>query len=46
MWAWVYQRAPNLWALALSHALMTWVLISTLPADALEGLRVGYKYFG
>jgi membrane protease YdiL (CAAX protease family) len=46
MWAWVYQRAPNIWALALSHALMTWVLISTLPAAALAGLRVGYKYFG
>jgi len=46
MWAWVYQRAPNLWALALSHAVMTWVLIATLPADVLAGLRVGYKYFG
>ncbi len=46
MWAFVYQRAPNLWALALSHGLMTWVFISTLPADALAGLRVGYKYFG
>ena len=45
-WAWVYQRAPNLWALALSHACLTWVLISTLPASALGGLRVGYKYFG
>lgn len=46
MWAWVYQRAPNLWALAISHAVMTWVLIVTLPAGALAGLRVGYKYFG
>ena len=46
IWAAVYQRAPNLWALALSHALMTWVLISTLPAAALGGLRVGYKFFG
>ena len=46
MWAWVYQRAPNLWALAVSHAVMTWVLIATLPAGALAGLRVGYKYFG
>jgi uncharacterized protein len=46
MWAWVYQRAPNLWALAISHAVMTWVLIATLPASVLAGLRVGYKYFG
>ena len=46
IWASVYQRAPNLWALALSHAVMTWVLVSTLPAAALGGLRVGYKYFG
>lgn len=46
IWAAVYQRAPNLYALALSHAVLTWVLISTLPADALRGLRVGYKFFG
>ena len=46
VWAFAYQRAPNLYALALSHAVLTWVLISTLPPDALHGLRVGYKYFG
>ncbi|HVG28429.1 MAG TPA: CPBP family glutamic-type intramembrane protease [Pyrinomonadaceae bacterium] len=46
VWAYAYQRAPNLFALALSHAVMTWVLVSTVPADALHGLRVGYKYFG
>ena len=46
LWAWAYQRTPNLPALALSHALMTWVLVSTLPESALGGLRVGYKYFG
>jgi membrane protease YdiL (CAAX protease family) len=46
IWAAVYQRAPNLYALAISHALLTWVLISTLPSDALRGLRVGYKFFG
>jgi membrane protease YdiL (CAAX protease family) len=46
IWAAVYQRAPNLYALAISHAVLTWVLISTLPADALRGLRVGYKFFG
>jgi membrane protease YdiL (CAAX protease family) len=46
VWAHSYQRAPNLFALALSHAVMTWVLVSTIPSDALHGLRVGYKYFG
>lgn len=46
IWAWVYQRAPNLLALALSHSLMTLVLIWTLPAAALKGLRVGFNYFG
>lgn len=45
LWAWAYQRAPNLFALALSHALMTWVLVSALPDAALHGLRVGFKYF-
>jgi len=46
IWAAVYQRAPNLFALAVSHSLMTWVLVSTLPANALNHLRIGFKYFG
>lgn len=46
IWAAVYQRAPNLLALGLSHGLMTWVLISTAPESALASLRVGFKYFG
>jgi membrane protease YdiL (CAAX protease family) len=46
IWAAVYQRAPNLYALALSHAFLTWALISTFPTSALRGLRVGYKFFG
>ncbi|MGH9943997.1 MAG: CPBP family glutamic-type intramembrane protease [Pyrinomonadaceae bacterium] len=46
LWAFVYQCAPNLWALALSHAALTCVLVSTLPLNALRGLRVGYKFFG
>ena len=45
LWAAVYQRAPNLFALALSHSLMTMVLVSTVPAQALHGLRVGFNYF-
>lgn len=46
IWASVYQRAPNLPALGLSHGVMTWVLISTVPQGALQSLRVGFKYFG
>jgi uncharacterized protein len=46
IWAAAYQRAPNLLALGLSHAVMTWVLISTVPQSALQSLRVGFKYFG
>ena len=46
IWATVYQRAPNLFALAASHSVMTWVLVSTLPASALNHLRIGFKYFG
>jgi membrane protease YdiL (CAAX protease family) len=46
VWAVVYQRAPNLFALAVSHSLMTWVIVSTLPPSALHHLRIGFKYFG
>jgi hypothetical protein len=46
VWAAVYQKAPNMFALALSHSVMTWLLVSTLPASALNHLRIGFKYFG
>ena len=46
LWAYVYQRAPNLLALGLSHGLMTWVLFCSVPPSALHNLRVGFKYFG
>lgn len=46
IWATVYQRVPNLFALAISHGLMTWIFISTLPSGSLRGLRVGYKFIG
>lgn len=44
-WAFVYQRAPNLLALAISHSLMTVLLIWNVPDALLGGLRVGYNYF-
>jgi membrane protease YdiL (CAAX protease family) len=46
LWAWVYQRVPNILAVGISHSLMTWVMISSVPAGALHNLRVGFKYFG
>jgi membrane protease YdiL (CAAX protease family) len=45
LWAWAYQRAPNLIALALSHSLMTVVMVTTVPYSSLGGMRVGYGYF-
>jgi membrane protease YdiL (CAAX protease family) len=45
IWAFIYQRAPNLFALALSHAAMSWVLVSTLPESMLNHSRIGLKYF-
>ncbi len=45
VWAATYQKVPNLFALALSHAAMTVVLASTIPAGVLHGMRVGYNYF-
>ncbi len=44
-WAAVYQRASNLFALALSHSMMSVVLVSTVPASALHGMRVGFNYY-
>jgi membrane protease YdiL (CAAX protease family) len=46
VWAYVYQRAPNLFAMALSHALMSMLLACSLPAFITNSLRVGIKYFG
>ncbi|HEX8147554.1 MAG TPA: CPBP family intramembrane glutamic endopeptidase [Pyrinomonadaceae bacterium] len=46
LWAYVYQRAPNILAVGLSHSLMTWVMISSVPPGSLHNLRVGFKYFG
>ncbi len=42
----IYQRHPNLFALALSHSAVSLTLAMTLPPHLLNSLRVGYKYFG
>jgi membrane protease YdiL (CAAX protease family) len=45
VWAAVYQRAPNIPALAVSHALMSLLLVWALPPWVMHSLRVGFKYF-
>jgi membrane protease YdiL (CAAX protease family) len=45
IWATVYQRVPNLFALAITHSVMTWFIVSTLPPGTLHHLRVGLGYF-
>jgi len=46
IWAATYQRQPDLLALALSHSLVSLALALILPGNLLNGLRVGFKYFG
>ena len=46
IWATVYQRQPNLFALALSHTVLSIILALSLPPNLLNSLRVGFKYFG
>ena len=45
IWSAVYQRVPNLFAVAISHSIMTWLVVSTIPPSALNQLRVGIRYF-
>ena len=46
IWAYVYQRAPNILALAVSHSLASLLIACSLPASTLNNLRVGIRYFG
>ncbi|MBX3279115.1 MAG: CPBP family intramembrane metalloprotease [Acidobacteria bacterium] len=45
VWTRVYERAPNLFALGLSHGALSLAVLSTLPGWMLESLSVGYKHF-
>jgi hypothetical protein len=46
IWAAAYQREPNLFALAISHAVASVTLALTISPNLLNNLRVGFKYFG
>ena len=45
VWTWAYERAPNLFALGISHGLMSLLVMTTLPAWMLPSFGAGYKYF-
>jgi hypothetical protein len=45
LWAHVYQRQPNLFALGISHAIASLTLALAIPPNVINGLRVGFRYF-
>jgi len=46
IWAFVYQRQANLFALAISHAVASIAVAIAIPLSYINGLRVGFKFFG
>jgi membrane protease YdiL (CAAX protease family) len=46
IWAYAYQREPNLFALAISHTICSSSVAAFIPQQFINGLRVGFKFFG
>lgn len=44
-WCWIYERHPNLFPIALSHALASLTALLALGPQITGGMRVGYGYF-
>jgi len=45
VWAWQYERSPNLFANALTHTIGSAFLANSLPPLLLKNMVVGYHYF-
>jgi membrane protease YdiL (CAAX protease family) len=44
IWSFVYERAPNLFASAISHLLLSATVLVTVPESILPSMTVGYRY--
>lgn len=45
LWCRLYQREPNLFTLAISHALLATTLMASVPSDVHHSMRVGPRWF-
>jgi membrane protease YdiL (CAAX protease family) len=46
IWAFAYQREPNLFTLAISHSVCSAAVALFIPQHLTNGMRVGFKFFG
>ena len=44
IWSFVYERAPNLFACAISHVLLSATVLIAIPESILPSMTVGYRY--